>query len=295
MTLPKTSRVVPDYPGSSPFSTTRAREFPRPTDLRKSGTVASGRQEFFLNVLVALSEAFPEFVPYQFETPDGVRRLDKGALKFAHDSGDLDYIFDEGRIIGIRLSASIKRRFSVPEDPVAAYNLQAGPEQVANRETVITPPAEPISAAEIEVLETDERARVIAERVVREGQAQFKSSLIKAYGGKCALLNTKVKAALDAAHIRPYLGDKSNKVWNGILLRADLHRLFDAGLLCFEYQQTALVTLIAQDLHGSPYMKLAGKSVNLPQSREDWPARAVIDTDRLEKLLKNTFLDVLQS
>ena len=261
-----------------------------------------------------------------------VRSMDLGCLKYAITDGDLLYdptgaepiervqLTEAGRrkvnpsIVaqavssGDTIETSAQAITKLREDePIDAEKNALGTDHLGSGSALLVAPdnlrilaqeadvatlMDPIRAAEIAGLEIDERAKVIAEHVLREQQAQFKGRLISAYGGKCALLNTKVVAALDAAHIRPYRGEKSNQVWNGILLRADLHRLFDAGLLCFEYRQDSLVTLVAAGLQGSTYMKnLAGRPINLPQSRVDWPAKAVIDTDRAEKQVKNAFHD----
>ncbi|WP_336979879.1 HNH endonuclease signature motif containing protein [Altererythrobacter fulvus] len=52
-----------------------------------------------------------------------------------------------------------------------------------------------------------------------------------AYEGRCAISGCDVREVLEAAHIMPYLGEETNDVRNGLLLRADLHTLFDLGLL----------------------------------------------------------------
>ncbi|WP_169719739.1 HNH endonuclease, partial [Novosphingobium acidiphilum] len=54
---------------------------------------------------------------------------------------------------------------------------------------------------------------------------------MKAYDGKCAVTSCAIEPLLEAAHIHPYLGPKTNHVTNGMLLRADIHTLFDLGLL----------------------------------------------------------------
>ena len=76
----------------------------------------------------------------------------------------------------------------------------------------------------------DERDRTLREIVQRRGQPKFRYDLIAAYGGKCAVTGCDVLQALEAAHISPYLGEQSNHVSNGLLLRADIHTLFDLNL-----------------------------------------------------------------
>jgi hypothetical protein len=61
---------------------------------------------------------------------------------------------------------------------------------------------------------------------VRQGQAKFRSALLSAYGG-CPVTGTTAAAVLEAAHISPHKGDPTNQLYNGLLLRADVHTLFD--------------------------------------------------------------------
>ena len=57
-----------------------------------------------------------------------------------------------------------------------------------------------------------------------------------------------VVQALDAAHISPYLGDQSNHVTNGVLLRADIHTLFDLQLFDLQLFDLQLFDLQLFDL-----------------------------------------------
>lgn len=83
------------------------------------------------------------------------------------------------------------------------------------------------------VLADDYDARVRAERsiVMRQGAATFRASLLAWFRGRCAFTGCDAVAVLDAAHISPYRGPESNSVANGVLLRTDLHTLFDRLLL----------------------------------------------------------------
>ena len=76
---------------------------------------------------------------------------------------------------------------------------------------------------------TDERQLVIAERVLREGQGAFRLRLLKTYSGQCAITGEHTEPVLDAAHIQPYRGPRSNHVQNGLLLTKEFHTLFDRG------------------------------------------------------------------
>jgi len=65
----------------------------------------------------------------------------------------------------------------------------------------------------------------------RLGQSSFRVLVTDAYQRRCAITGERTLIALEAAHIIPYSGDGGHDVRNGLLLRADFHRLFDAGLV----------------------------------------------------------------
>ena len=94
-------------------------------------------------------------------------------------------------------------------------------------------------------------------REVRErpGQIRFRSKLMMAYGGKCCISGCSVSDALDGAHIDPFSGASSDHPQNGLLLRQDLHSLFDANLLAV-HPDTRIVYLAAPTLVWPEYAAL---------------------------------------
>lgn len=78
-------------------------------------------------------------------------------------------------------------------------------------------------------IDTDERQVVLARTRPRLGQGIFRSRLLDAYGRSCAITGEHTEIVLDAAHIQPYLGPRSNHVQNGLLLTKEFHTLFDRG------------------------------------------------------------------
>jgi predicted restriction endonuclease len=68
----------------------------------------------------------------------------------------------------------------------------------------------------------------------RRGQPEFRNALLQRYEGHCLVTGCKVADILEAAHIDPYRGEGSNHPGNGLLLRADIHTLFDLDLLGIE-------------------------------------------------------------
>jgi hypothetical protein len=108
----------------------------------------------------------------------------------------------------------------------------------------------------------DVRTRIMAGIVLREGQAAFRNALLAAYGRACAISGCTVQAVLEAAHIVPYGGGHTNIVTNGLLLRADLHTLFDLHLLSIE-PATRTVRL-SHDLRNSEYACIEGVRLRAP-------------------------------
>lgn len=65
----------------------------------------------------------------------------------------------------------------------------------------------------------------------RLGQGAFRVLVTDAYQRRCAITGEKTLPVLEAAHIRPYAADGPHLVANGLLLRSDLHTLFDGGYI----------------------------------------------------------------
>lgn len=92
-------------------------------------------------------------------------------------------------------------------------------------------------------LETDTAALAVIEskgygkpQVVlpRLGQGLFRILVTDAYQRRCAITGERTLPVLDAAHIKPYKVIQKHEVSNGLLMRSDLHRLFDEGYLTID-------------------------------------------------------------
>ncbi len=116
----------------------------------------------------------------------------------------------------------------------------------------------------------DERERTIALVLKRRGQSDFRRTLLTAYDGRCAITGRDGTQALEAAHICPYLGPDTNSPSNGLLLRADLHTLFDLGLITIEPETMSVV--LASELRNTEYATLEGERLHLPSATEWWPS-----------------------
>jgi Predicted restriction endonuclease len=97
-------------------------------------------------------------------------------------------------------------------------------------------------------------------RVIREGQAEFRKRLVAHYGAVCMVTGTAHASVIDAAHILPYNGAATNTLTNGLLLRKDIHALFDAGLLIIGPD---LVVSVGAELEDPFYRSLDGKELTL--------------------------------
>lgn len=100
--------------------------------------------------------------------------------------------------------------------------------------------------------------RVLRPIIQRRGQWSFRQGLLAAYGYSCQVTQYTGEQALEAAHIYPYSegGEFTNDLRNGLLLRADIHVLFDLGLL--KVAPGSLAVRIMDPLDGTSYKALDG-------------------------------------
>ena len=84
---------------------------------------------------------------------------------------------------------------------------------------------------------------------------------------------------LEAAHIRPFAQEGSHSVSNGLLLRADLHRLYDTGYMTVTADHEVRVSeSLMEDFHnGREYLRLAGRRITVQSHTRDLPDRELLD------------------
>ncbi|MDM1376700.1 HNH endonuclease [Myroides marinus] len=109
------------------------------------------------------------------------------------------------------------------------------------------------------VVGDDERETVLKEIKARRGQQAFRKSLLELYNSTCVITGCKIVDILEAAHINPFRGEKDNHQSNGLLLRADIHTLFDLDLISIDPDNFKVV--ISEKLKGSEYDKYDQKSL----------------------------------
>jgi hypothetical protein len=129
----------------------------------------------------------------------------------------------------------------------------------------------------------DGRERRFRSVVERQGQPAFRDELLAAYEGKCAISGCAVRTVLEAAHIIAYQGAATNVVQNGLLLRADLHALFDQDLIWIN-PDTYEVS-VAPSLQGSDYWQFDGRVLRPPASPSQRPSTRALRARRLGSLL----------
>ncbi|MDQ2992925.1 MAG: HNH endonuclease [Candidatus Eremiobacteraeota bacterium] len=114
------------------------------------------------------------------------------------------------------------------------------------------------------------KPRVIVPRL---GQGTFRVLVTDAYGRKCAVTGEKTLPALEAAHIKPFSIVKEHDVRNGLLLRSDLHRLYDQGYVSIQPDLKFRVSRAIRDEfeNGRDYYALNGQSVRPPANSAQLP------------------------
>lgn len=109
---------------------------------------------------------------------------------------------------------------------------------------------------------------------VRMGQGAFRVQLTDAYNRKCSVSGEKTLPALQAAHIKPYSESGPHYISNGILLRADIHKLFDSGYITINPDLRVEVSKkIKEEFeNGRDYYKYHGQNLQmLPTNLVDQP------------------------
>lgn len=125
-------------------------------------------------------------------------------------------------------------------------------------------------------LVAEEPARYGAPQLVesRLGQGIFRIAVMDAYHRACAVTGEHSLPALEAAHIRPYALHGEHRVRNGLLLRADVHKLFDSGYVTVTPENVFQVSprLKSDWSNGRSYYPLDGQPLkNLPETAADRP------------------------
>jgi putative restriction endonuclease len=115
---------------------------------------------------------------------------------------------------------------------------------------------------------------------VRIGQGAFRVMVTEAYHGRCALTGEHTLPVLEAAHIRPFSESGPHLISNGLLLRSDLHKLFDDGYITITPDlRLEVSSRLKQEFNnGIIYYKMHGrKLLVLPSPGRDAPNKSFLE------------------
>ena len=107
----------------------------------------------------------------------------------------------------------------------------------------------------------------------RLGQGGFKTLVREAYEKRCAITGHKIVPTLQAAHIVPVSAQGENRLDNGLLLRSDVHTMFDRGYLGVAPDYTLHVSprLRSEFGNGDEFYARKGSTIALPRNSADRP------------------------
>lgn len=114
----------------------------------------------------------------------------------------------------------------------------------------------------------------------RLGQGAFRILVTEAYSRKCAITAERTLPVLESAHIKPFAKSGPHRTNNGILLRSDLHKLFDLGYITIteDYHIEVSKKIKQEYENGRAYYALHGnKLLNLPSNPLDVPSKQYIE------------------
>jgi putative restriction endonuclease len=115
---------------------------------------------------------------------------------------------------------------------------------------------------------------------VRLGQGAFRVLVTDAYIRRCSITGEKTLPVLEAAHIKPYALSGPHFISNGLLLRSDMHKLFDTGYITItkDYRVEVSKRIKEEFENGKEYYQYHGSNLSYLPTRElDRPNELFID------------------
>jgi putative restriction endonuclease len=121
----------------------------------------------------------------------------------------------------------------------------------------------------------------------RLGQGAFRIGVTGVYQRRCAVTGERTLPILDAAHIRPYGEGGDHEITNGLLIRTDVHRLFDLGYVTVSREGRFEVgRRLKEDFeNGRLYYGMHGRQITLPDDVTQRPARNMLEWHQANKFL----------
>lgn len=161
---------------------------------------------------------------------------------------------------------------------LAVKNIEYAVESEADDSTLPLEAIQATSDAPYEPLTIDTRQLVMRHIRERRGQTSFRQALRERYSDRCLVTGCPLPDILEAAHISPYLGTSDQHVDNGLLLRADIHTLFDLDLMGIE--PDSLTVRFHQIAIDAGYAEYDGRRLRCTSSDADGlrPSRAALES-----------------
>jgi len=155
--------------------------------------------------------------------------------------------YDMTRGNGLRLWEQVKERLEGLGEPVVEKNIMGDPARRYGEPLFVMP---------------------------RLGQGSFRVIVTDAYQRRCAITREKTLPALEAAHIQPFNENGPNRVDNGLLLRSDIHRLFDSGYVTVTTDHHFEVSnRIKEEFdNGEQYRIFHGHEIHMPPQSQFKPS-----------------------
>lgn len=115
--------------------------------------------------------------------------------------------------------------------------------------------------------------------IPRLGQGGFQAMVLGAYKARCAVTGHRIRPTLQAAHIRPIAAGGQHRLDNGLLLRSDVHTMFDRGYLTIDgHHRLRVSPRLRQDFaNGDEFYARDGASIFVPDLRLDRPNRDFLE------------------
>jgi hypothetical protein len=121
--------------------------------------------------------------------------------------------------------------------------------------------------------QAEAQERIAASIAGRRGQQEFRQKLLCLYK-RCLITGCDAEEVLEAAHIQAYREAGTFDVRNGLLLRADIHTLFDLGLIAIDTADMTVIT--AEALKNTVYAEFNKKNLHFPKGSESVPDRKAL-------------------
>ena len=137
---------------------------------------------------------------------------------------------------------------------------------------------DPVGSPSLRVVEVGPRYGEPVLVKPRLGQGTFRIGVTDAYARACAVTGEHSLPVLDAAHIQPYGEGGPHRISNGVLLRSDLHRLFDKGYVTITTDLRLQVSdrLRKEYRNGHTYYPFHDRELHVPKSAADRPDPAFL-------------------